>query len=1370
MSHQNYDFERIEQFLEGTLQGRELDAFRQRLASDPDFRRAVEFHRDVLAGIKAYYEAPLMEKFRQWNEKIKKEAPEPALIPFWRQRRTWLAAAALLLLIAFAFLLKTYLPTSTHQQLLAESINAAPESHWETRADNAAPLLDSAFRFYDQQQYTESLLYFEKALNIQAPNPEILFFEGYALLRTGQTGRAIQNFEAVIGQGNTSYLRPARWYLALAYLKAKEVQKARALLIQIQQDSGSSYQEKAGRLLETLTVKGQVGCTKGNQGKKQENEKLKGGQPEDEILSPPLAADALAEGAIDTLQAHRYFTLAGAFKDSLDYDSAAVYYQKAGQLFEGQACWERFVQAYNEVGKCYRKSANYKEAFQYLEKALEGGKSHLGEYHPGVADSYHNVGSVYTGQGLYDQALEYCQKALNIRSHNLGNEHPKVAISFNKIGNIYYYKGLYDEALKYYQKALDIRVNSLGDSHSVVAASYNNIGLVYKAQGLYNQALKYYQKAFNSSINNLADSHPDMASRYHSLGLVYKTLGLYGQALEHLQKALSIWNSSLGDDHPWVAMAYSGTGIVYYYQGLYDKALEDYEKALDILIDRFGDAHPKVADTYNNMGIIYWKQGLYDKALGCYQKAFDIWADGQKGTRMAYFQNNIGLIYHKQGLYDEALKHYQKALNIKINILGYTHPSVAETYINVGIAYAEQGLYNKALEYYQKTLNIRINRLGDSHPDLADTYNSISSVYEKQYLFDKALTFRQKALLNLYDDFKDPDIYTNPPSLEASSRPFLLEILTSKATTLKNCFINQSKNKKDLHFALETYKLAAILIDSMRYSVEEENTKQILGEQSMPTYEGGIETALMLYQQTDSLKYLHHAFHFAEKSKAFTLLEAIKTHHAQAFAGIPDSLVEREIVLKAQIARHQKVILDAQQEKDSAKVQLHQDFLFEDKQVYRSLIRWLETEYPKYYRLKYDIKTIGVEALQEKVLTSDDALLEYFLGDSAVYVFAINKTDAKIWKLDRDSALDKQVKQYRDALSGNKPHLDSFIVSASRLYKALLRPAEELFNGKHLIIVPDGELSYFPFEALLRRKPVSSDASWKELEYLQKTHSVSYAYSGTLLQEAVEQPVPREGLEYLAFAPSFNSWTEVKPDNITNASTIAMEDRLVELKGAKKEVAMLSKYVRGKALTGAGASERAFKEQASNYGFIYLATHAFLDDEHPMNSHLFFSRPTDTLEDGKLHAFELYNMKLNAKIAVLSACNTGFGKLQRGEGVASLARAFAYAGCPSTIMSLWSVPDRETAGLMEPFCQALADGKAIDESLQNAKLQYLEAADEIRAHPYFWAGFVVTGNVEAVSLKAPGNKWYAWLAAFLLLFPAIWLYQKNRKGSQLASN
>jgi CHAT domain-containing protein len=202
----------------------------------------------------------------------------------------------------------------------------------------------------------------------------------------------------------------------------------------------------------------------------------------------------------------------------------------------------------------------------------------------------------------------------------------------------------------------------------------------------------------------------------------------------------------------------------------------------------------------------------------------------------------------------------------------------------------------------------------------------------------------------------------------------------------------------------------------------------------------------------------------------------------------------------------------------------------------------------------------------------------------------------------------------------------------------------------------------------------------------------------------------------------------------------------------------------GVKLVGIDAIESKFKQSANHYGVLHLAMHALIDDKKPMYSKLAFSLVEDGTDDGFLNAYELYNMELSAELVVLSACETGYGKLEKGEGMMSLAHAFTYAGCPSIVMSQWLADDKATAQLMKLFYKNLATGCSKDEALQKAKIEFISDADEVRQNPAFWAGFVVMGDTSPLYVEPffERNWIYITLSCLLLtVFATVYIRRKE---------
>lgn len=215
---------------------------------------------------------------------------------------------------------------------------------------------------------------------------------------------------------------------------------------------------------------------------------------------------------------------------------------------------------------------------------------------------------------------------------------------------------------------------------------------------------------------------------------------------------------------------------------------------------------------------------------------------------------------------------------------------------------------------------------------------------------------------------------------------------------------------------------------------------------------------------------------------------------------------------------------------------------------------------------------------------------------------------------------------------------------------------------------------------------------------------------------------------------------------------------------SRYEVEKVSELLNGESYYSSEASEKEFKQKSPSYGIVHLATHAIIDDESPSYSKLIFSDGGDKSEDGVLYSYELYNLKLNAGLVVLSSCRTGGGKLFNGEGVFSIARAFMYAGISSIIMSLWNIDDRSTAEIMIDFYERLANGENKTNALRNAKLNYLSNSDQLTANPVYWAGLVSVGDQKRIEIQHNSKIIiYILIAALLLASSLILIRSKSNK-------
>ncbi|MEL6866822.1 MAG: CHAT domain-containing protein, partial [Bacteroidota bacterium] len=301
----------------------------------------------------------------------------------------------------------------------------------------------------------------------------------------------------------------------------------------------------------------------------------------------------------------------------------------------------------------------------------------------------------------------------------------------------------------------------------------------------------------------------------------------------------------------------------------------------------------------------------------------------------------------------------------------------------------------------------------------------------------------------------------------------------------------------------------------------------------------------------------------------------------------------------------------------------------------------------------------------------------------------------------------------------------SFAKEGHSLYQILLENTLRQLPSsvQRLLIIPDDLLSYLPFGILLQKAvdPEIKNYDPKQFQYLLGQYTLSYHYSATLLLQHRQNNDPKQQAlkSFIGFAPSFGQQVG---DQQRQSCT---SDNIYSLQCNQQEVESIEALISGKTYLAQSANKSNFANEAAQYRIIHLATHACVDDQDNMLNKIWFS-------DDYLSNYDLVNIPLQADLVVLSACNTGYGKLIKGEGVMSLARGFILAGCPSTLMSLWAVDDCSTSGIMVRFYENLRAGKTKDEALRQAKLEHIKSADKANAHPYYWAAFVQFGDAQAM--------------------------------------
>ncbi len=806
-----------------------------------------------------------------------------------------------------------------------------------------------------------------------------------------------------------------------------------------------------------------------------------------------------------------------------------------------------------------------------------------------------------------------------------------------------------------------------------------------------------------SAEKELLKISDNTTGNYHQLyGDVLLKKGDNQKALEEFETALKLYKvSKSGSDE--LSKCYSQLGVTHWVMGNHNESLKFHQQALNL--HKTNKNKKGVAASHNNIGLMYSNLDpekaleYYEKALITYRKVYDA-----SDERIATAHINIGIINSKMSLQSDAFDHFDKALAILEKKYGKDHPTQAFVYSNIGITHYGLEAYEKARKYQEMALSIYKKAYGSKHPEIASTYNAIGNIYRKQTLHLAALQQYQEAICANIPNYNNKSIYSSTPITDYYNPDILLVSLQLKGQALESLHYEKTLKKKDLQAAWENFISCDLLIDDIRKLKTNEADKIALGEKASEVYADGIRTSVELAEVSWKKEVYHEkAFYFAEKSKSSVLLDAIADANAKSFANIPDQVVAEEQQLKTDIAYYKHLLAKKQN-------QSGQSLLLDLESKYQQFIKSLEENYPQYYNLKYNVSIPSISDIA-KMIGKDEAVISYFIADEAdrLYTFYISKKKFKLTNTPKTDGLDRNISGYRNSIYYNVK--DTYTSTAILLYKMLIPTIEK--NISSLTIIPSGRLGIIPFEALLTAKVETETEEYNQLPYLLHDYAINTQYAAALLTKK-EESIKSSSRTACIIAPvSFSN--HQLPELPATASEAMNLNNLFTEKG-----------ISSKSYTYSDANESKVKSDViANSQYLHFATHGVVDEAQPELSQIYLASQSSS-EDGNLYTGEIYNLKLNADLVTLSACQTGLGKIYKGEGIVGLSRALLYAGADNMLVSLWSVADQSTADLMVNFYEKVLDKYSYSKGLQIAKKEMVQ--QKKYAAPYYWAPFILIGQ------------------------------------------
>jgi CHAT domain-containing protein/tetratricopeptide (TPR) repeat protein len=897
----------------------------------------------------------------------------------------------------------------------------------------------------------------------------------------------------------------------------------------------------------------------------------------------------------------------------------------------------------------------------------------------------------------------------------------------------------WEESLRLYNEALTTARNL--DSKVGEAAALYNIGSVYSPTGQPQQALRFYEQAL--PLWRQIGGKLGEATTLDGIGLVYAKTGQLQQALRFYEEALRLFRQV--SDKSGEATVLSNIGVVYSVTGQPQQALRFYEQALP-LSKQIGDKSGE-ASTLSNIGLVYENTGQPQQALRFYEQALPLWREVGDKSGEATTLNNIGVVYAKTGQPQQALRFYEQALPLSKQIGDKS--GEASTLANIGAVYSSTGQPQQALRFYEQALRL-FRQVGDKSSEAA-TLGNLGTVEEAQGRLPHA-DKHFRAALNILEDMRE--------RLGGSSQnkvSFLESHLHSYHNYI-NFLLKQKNPVSAFDWAQKTKARALVdLMGSGRVDIsrglsskEQEQERemkwrvgqanqQLLDAAMQPNSDDAQVSILKakLAQAGQELEHFTNSLYARNESLSFKRAARTTTLSETATFLPADTALLEYVVLKTN--KLDKVILFC--------VTVEKDKSGKAKAVVQA------------YPINRTFKQLS-ERLEDFRVACSDSNREYeekaldlyklLLAPAAQQLKSKKRLlicpDGPLWGTPFQALMMPGTAQSKPGLKPQfliQSYEISYAYSATGAQAALkaanerrrkpggggtlLALANPNFDGWGLMRGDTGAAPD-PSDAATSLRPLTI---W-ELMRGDTGAATDTSPAGNASPDPSGAATPQRPLTINLRPITLNLRS-------TNGTVVRRDGSIQPLPGTQLEADAIKKSFPGsKIFTGDKAQEAIVKQHAGNYSILHFATHGLFNEYAPLESGIVLAAPPSSLrvqappeqaaaeEDGLLRAREIFDLNLNADLVVLSACDTGRGQKQSGEGVVGLSWALFVAGAPTQVLSQWAVADQSTAQLMESFYSNLEAKKAKGVALRAASLALMK--DGKHSHPFYWAPFVLLGD------------------------------------------
>ena len=912
------------------------------------------------------------------------------------------------------------------------------------------------------------------------------------------------------------------------------------------------------------------------------------------------------------------------------------------------------------------------------------------------------IGNCYKKFGEHQKALEYLQRALAMK-REIGDRLEE-GKTLSHLGLLYWDMSQYPQAIEHLTKAIAIG-HELGD-RVLEASARNNLGLVYDELGDYRKSLDEYNRALE--LYKGTDFERGVSDTIGNIGGKHLLLGEYAEALRYYQQSLAIderlkLKPAITVDLENIALCYIGLGRA-------QEAIPVLDRAL--ILAKEAGLKKDEADCQKAKGSALVQLGRYTEALEWYRQARQTYdqagvnADAQFKQQLIEALGDLGNLEIRLGDDASAEKDFRRAVEISDAI---KHPrGITTNLIALGDLEWRRKRLPEAAALYRDAL-ARANEANDrasattARIQLALTYRDLKRLEEAAKEAQQAKEVAQAtqarplevaALYALGEVARASARAEEALKYYASGEDIVRETGDPEMTWRLNFGRGQALEilgRSDE--ALTSYQNAVKTIELVRSGLREERFRAGYLEDKYQVY-------VALVQLLLKLKRPDEAFVFAEKLRARTYLDMLNRGQPP-IRNPAQRQTESSLQNRIRELQHQLEEETAKPKPDQKRqaLDLFSRELADAERDYENFLDDLRRTEPAYAAARALNVPSGKDV--EQKLAPNTALIEYVVGEQDLVVFVLTSNGLQAASVPlRAADLQARVDTLRDLLL--RKDTNEWKLPAVSLYRTLIAPVEDagwLRGIKQLYIIPHSTLHYVPFAVLLKANN-------------NRSHFLVDDY-------------------VLGYLPAAAALVYTNAQNRSSSSVLAMAPANTRLQFTQRESQSVSDLFprQHMLLVGSRATESSFKRLADRYDVIHLATHGYFNKMNPLLSGLMLE--PDSTEDGRLEVHEILELKLNAELVTLSACDTALGsgyfaETPAGDDLVGLTRAFMFAGSPSVLASLWEVNDRSAVQLMQSFYGHLRDS---DKATALARTQREMRVRGLYQHPYYWGAFTLVGRM-----------------------------------------